>query len=127
MKALSILVVEDEAMIAMLLSELLAAMGHNVCAVATTETDAVNAAARCRPDLMIVDERLRIGSGIAAVEQILRSGLVPHILMSGDPLTGRSLNSSAVVMRKPFIVSDLDPAIQRALGNVAAALPKTDT
>jgi two-component system, response regulator PdtaR len=127
MNALSVVVVEDEIIISMLLSELLVAMGHNVCAVAATETDAVAAAARCRPDLMIVDERLRIGSGIAAVEQILRSGLVPHIFVSGDPLTDRSINSIAVMMRKPFVVSDLIRAIQRALGNVAAAVSKTDT
>ena len=32
MKALRVLVIEDDALIAMLLSELLASMGHDVCA-----------------------------------------------------------------------------------------------
>src|ERR1700719_4544619 len=58
MKALRVLVIEDDALIAMLLSELLAGMGHDVCATAATEADAVTAATRHRPDLMIVDARL---------------------------------------------------------------------
>ena len=45
MKALRVLVVEDDALIAMLLSELLAGMGHDVCATAASEADAVIAAA----------------------------------------------------------------------------------
>ena len=37
MKALRVLVVEDDALIAMLLTEMLAGMGHNVCATPATE------------------------------------------------------------------------------------------
>src|SRR5436853_3517200 len=53
MKALRVLVVEDDALIAMLLTEMLAGMGHDVCATAATEADAVSAATRYDPDLMI--------------------------------------------------------------------------
>src|SRR3954462_9634135 len=62
MKALRVLVVEDDALIAMLLTELLAGMGHDVCATAATEAEAVIAATRYRPDLMIVDAGLASGS-----------------------------------------------------------------
>ena len=55
MKALQILVVEDDALIAMLLEETLAELGHYVCGVEASQSGAVNAALRCRPDLMIVD------------------------------------------------------------------------
>jgi DNA-binding response OmpR family regulator len=58
MKALRVLVIEDDALIAMLLAELLAAMGHEVCATAYSEAEAVIAAARYDPDLMIVDATL---------------------------------------------------------------------
>ena len=79
MKALRVLVVEDDALIAMLLSELLAGMGHDVCATAASEAEAVIAATRYDPDLMIVDARLGRGSGVSAVEQILRAGPVAHV------------------------------------------------
>ena len=61
-------------MIGMLLGELLAGMGRVVCAVETTEADTVIAAARCRPDLLIVDVRLDQGRGFRAVDAILRAG-----------------------------------------------------
>ena len=70
MTALSVLVVEDDAMIGMLLAEMLEDMGYTVCAVVATEEDAVADAARCKPGLMIVDEQLREGSGVSAMERI---------------------------------------------------------
>jgi len=44
MRALRVLVVEDNAIIGMLLAEVLAGMGHDVCAIEATEADAVTAA-----------------------------------------------------------------------------------
>jgi CheY-like chemotaxis protein len=79
MKALRVLVVEDDAIIAMLLADMCAGLGHAVCAIEATEADAVAAAVRCRPDRMIVDGRLRDGSGVSAVNHILRTGFVPHV------------------------------------------------
>jgi CheY-like chemotaxis protein len=120
MRALRVLIVEDEAVIAMLFAEVLASMGHDVCAIEATEADAVAAAIRCRPDLMIVDARLRDGSGVSAVEKILRTGFIPHVFVSGDTFEIQAVRPSAVVIRKPFFESDLVQAIQRALGAAAA-------
>ncbi|NKE20236.1 response regulator, partial [Neoroseomonas oryzicola] len=86
MRALRILVVEDNAVIGMLLAMTLQAMGHEVCATETTEDGAVAAALRCSPDLMIVDVTLGRGSGINAVETVLRTRHVPHVYMSGAPV-----------------------------------------
>jgi two-component system, response regulator PdtaR len=121
MKALRVLVVDDDAIIAMLLADIFAGMGHDVCAIEATEAGAVAAAVRYGPDLMIVDARLGDGSGVAAVEEILRTGFVPHVFISGDISTVRALNPGAVTIQKPFIESDLVRAIQRALGAVAAS------
>jgi two-component system, response regulator PdtaR len=113
--ALRVLVVEDEAMIAMLLVEVLTELGHTVCATEATEAGAVAAAARHQPDLMLVDDELRQGSGIAAVEQITRSGIIPHVFVSGDSLLGRSLSPGTVVIQKPFTIPELVWGIKRAL------------
>jgi two-component system, response regulator PdtaR len=121
MKALRVLVVEDDALIAMLLADMCAGMGHDVCALAATEADAVAAAVRCRPDLMIVDERLRDGSGVSAVNQILRTGFVPHVFIGGDTSAVQALRPGAVALQKPFIESDLVRAIQCALGAALAS------
>jgi two-component system, response regulator PdtaR len=112
--ALSILVVEDEAIVATLLAEVLEEMGHNVCAIEATEANAVAAAARCKPNLMIIDAGLGEGSGLSAVAEILRSGFVPHVIVSGN-LRSLSLKPDTVALQKPFLDSDLALAIQRAL------------
>ena len=71
-KVPSVLVVEDDAMIGLLLGEMLEGMGYDVCGIEATEADAVNTAARCKPDLMIVDVQLGDGSGVSAVNTIHR-------------------------------------------------------
>jgi CheY-like chemotaxis protein len=116
MKALRVLVVEDDTIVGMLLGELLKEMGHDVCAIEATEADAVTAAFRCRPDLMIVDVRLGEGCGISAVEEILRTGPVSHMFVSGDIPSIHMLRPGAVVIRKPYREPDLAQAIRRALG-----------
>jgi len=115
MKALRILLIEDDAMIGMLIAEMLSEMGHDVCAVEATEAEAVTAAARYLPDLMIVDAQLRDGNGVSAVEEILRTGFVPHVFASGDTSSIQALRPDAVVIQKPFRESDLVRAMHRAL------------
>ena len=100
MKTLRVLVIEDDALIAMLLSEILAGMGHSVCATATTESEAVAAAARYRPDLMIVDAGLGQGSGLSAVQEIQQTRPVAHLFVSGDPERVRERDPEALVVPK---------------------------
>ena len=111
MPPLSILVVEDEAIIGMLLSEVLAGMGHKVCAVVASEEEAVEAAALHLPDLLIVDAGLAAGDGLSAVETILAARFVPHIFTTGNALKVRQLRPGAVVLEKPFHESELADAI----------------
>jgi two-component system, response regulator PdtaR len=116
MKALSVLVVEDDSLVGMLLGELLEVMGYDVCAIEATEADAVAAALQCRPDLMIVDVQLSNGSGISAVEEILRTRVIPYVFVSGDISRVKALRPGAVLMQKPYRESDLVQAIQSARG-----------
>ena len=110
-----ILVVEDDILIQMVMGETLVSMGHEVCAVAATEEEAVQAALRSRPYLMIVDWHLGPGSGLAAVRQILRTRAIPHIFVSGDVLGVDQLSPGAVALQKPFQEPELARAIARAM------------
>lgn len=112
--ALSVLIVEDEAMIAMLYAEVLAGLGHKTCAIARTEEEAVDAARSFRPDLMIVDEHLPEGSGTSTVSRILAEGYVPHVFVSGAPLSLRE-GAKHVCLQKPFNEAQLVRAIEEAL------------
>ena len=110
-----ILVIEDDALIAELLSEMLLAMGHDVCAIAATEDDAVRLAILSHPDLLVVDVKLSPGSGIHAVERIGRTGSVAHLFTSGDAAKVRALLPHAVIVQKPYDEAALSCAIAQAL------------
>jgi DNA-binding response OmpR family regulator len=115
MKACRILIMEDDPLIGMLIAELLEAKGYDLCAIAATAADGVTAAAQYRPDLVIADVRLGDGSGISAIEEILRTGFVPHLFMTGNVSRVKALRPDAVVLAKPFHIAELMLAIQRAL------------
>jgi CheY-like chemotaxis protein len=118
MKALRVLIVEDDALIGMLLAEMLAGMGHEVCAIETTEASAVTDAIRCRPDLIIADVQLGDASGVSAVAEIRRTRPVPHVFVSGDISRINALDpnfTDAAVLKKPFREADLAQGIQHAL------------
>jgi two-component system, response regulator PdtaR len=53
MMARRIVIIEDNALNAVLLSEILAEMGHGVCAIVATEAEAIATALQHRPDLVI--------------------------------------------------------------------------
>src|SRR5579872_1338242 len=121
MKHLRVLVIEDDALVAMLLQEVLESMGHEVCGMAVTESEAVSTASRCHPDLMIVDAGLGRGSGVTAVEEITREGPVAHLFLSGDAERVRQQQPHAVVVRKPFRQAELAKAIDLALATPATS------
>jgi len=116
-KNLRILIIEDDGLIALLLEMLLEQMGHEVCATASTQAGAVIAAHRFEPDLLIVDARLRSGSGISAVEEILRTRKrrMPHLFVSGDIADIRARLPAAITLQKPFRAAALTQAIDSAL------------
>ncbi len=105
-------------MIGLLLSEMLDEMGYVVCAIAATEEDAVAAAARCQPGLMIVDQQLLEGTGVSAVERILRNGPIPCVFISGAPV--HLARPGANVLQKPFLEEDLVRAIRYVVDSAYA-------
>ncbi len=115
MRALRVLIIEDETLIALLFEEVLSEMGHEVCASERTQAGAEAAASRCHPQLIISDVRLHEGSGIGAVAAILGEGFIPHLFVSGDVLDRKLLNPAAVVLQKPFDERQLTLAIERAI------------
>ena len=113
-----ILIIEDEAVIAMDLSDLVTAAGHEVCATATTAASAVEAARRERPDLVLADIQLADGSsGIDAVRDILTSFDVPVIFITAFPdrlLTGERPEPTFLIT-KPYSPDMVRAAVSQAL------------
>ena len=123
MKSLRILIVEDDPVNGGLLAEVLEDLGFTVCPVETDVANAEAAALRSRPDLIVIDVGSTEASGVAVVDDILRSGLVPHVFVTGDYLSALSFAPGAVLIQKPFRGADIQWAIQRALGDPGGPRP----
>src|SRR3981081_2518095 len=113
-----VLVIEDEAVIALDVADIVRNAGHEVVGIAATEKAAIELAKQHSPHLVLADIQLRgSDSGIAAVNQIMSSMWVPLIFVTGYPerlLTGKQIEP-AFVISKPFDPDLLRAAIAQAL------------
>ena len=114
----SVLIIEDEPLISMQLEDLVRSLGHDVCGMAATRTQAVDIVSREKPGLVLADIQLADGSsGLDAVEDILRMGSVPVIFITAYPerlLTGDRPEPTYLVT-KPFQEQTVRTAISQAL------------
>src|SRR5690606_32257496 len=84
--ATSVLIIEDEPLIAMDIEQMLESLGHTVTGVARTHKEALDLFNQQRPGLALADIQLADGSsGIDAVNAMLRSASVPVIFITAFP------------------------------------------
>lgn len=114
----TVLVIEDEPIIAFDIAGIVTEMGHRVVATAATKSEAVAAAREKNPALILADIQLDDGSsGIDAVSEILASTDVPVIFVTAFPerlLTGEKTEPTFLVT-KPFEPDVLKITIAQAL------------
>lgn len=120
-----ILVVEDEWFISMEIEAILAGAGYEVVGVATAVDDAIGLADQHRPDLVLMDIRLRgDGDGIAAAAEIRRRFGLRSIFVSAhtDPATRERAEPAEPLgwVVKPFSDGELLAAVRDALGSLSA-------
>lgn len=114
----SVLIIEDEPLIAMQLEDLVTGLGHTICRTAATRTQAREAVAQAMPGLVLADIQLADGSsGLDAVEDILSLASMPVIFITAYPerlLTGDRPEPTYLVT-KPFQEAAVRAAISQAL------------
>ena len=114
----SVLIIEDEPLISMQLEDLVRSLGHEVCGMAATRTQAQQIVAETTPGLVLADIQLADGSsGLDAVDDILQIGSIPVIFITAYPerlLTGDRPEPTYLVT-KPFQESTVRAAISQAL------------
>lgn len=106
------LIIEDRGPIAALLVDELGRLGYHSLAVATGEGEAVAAAETHRPDLLVVDDRIRDGSGIRAASRICCKALTPVVFLIGNPEHFADAVPHAVLIEQPFGSRSLLKAIR---------------
>ena len=117
MPSCSILIVEDEPLIAMMLEDFLDALGHTIVGTAETCQEALSRIAEGGIDVAIVDVHLRGGEHIWPVADRLKDLEVPFILATGghiDPPPER--HAGAPVLAKPYTIDAIEKALDEACG-----------
>ncbi len=116
--ATTVLIIEDEPLIAMDLEQIVGSLGHRVLEIAPTRDAAVRTAHIHRPGLVLADIQLADGSsGIDAVRDILGDFAVPVIFITAFPerlLEGRRPEPTFLIT-KPFSPDQVKAAVSQAL------------
>src|ERR671913_726226 len=110
----TILIVEDEPLIAMMLEDFLESMGHTIRGTCDTVSDALVEAERGGFDLAILDVNLK-GESVWPVAERLREQNIPFVLATGghvDPTPAQFAN--VPVIEKPYTVDRVTPALDAA-------------
>jgi len=120
MNKISILIVEDEAIIAYDLASKVQRLGYEVVGTTATGEEAIELARRHRPSLVLMDIQLAGAmDGIAAAQQIRRECNLPILFLAANSDLGtdeRARQAGAVgSILKPFDKRDISIQIEKAL------------
>lgn len=119
---MQILVVEDEALVSMLLEDMLEDLGHVVVGPAGSLNEALALAGEdARPiDVALLDVNLR-GAPSYPVAELLKARGVPIVFTTGHGDAGWDGAPGAPVLTKPYDIGQLDAALKRALATDATS------
>jgi DNA-directed RNA polymerase specialized sigma24 family protein len=113
-----VVIIEDEPLIALELERIVTDLGHRVVKIARTARQAIEAARRAQPGLILADIQLADGSsGLKAVNEILRTFSVPVIFVTAYPqrlLTGTRPEPTFLIT-KPFHADNVKAIVSQAL------------
>ena len=113
----SILIVEDEPLIAMMLEDFLDSLGHSIVGTCETVEEALSKVDQGGFDVAIVDVQLKNGEHIWPVADRLAQQGIPFVLATGGLIEPPpALHADAPVLSKPFTIDAIEPALAAACG-----------
>lgn len=116
-RSLRILLIEDEALVAMMITDMVEEFGHNVVATAARLADALKLAGEVDVDLAIVDLNLN-GERTFPAAAVLKQRGVPIVFSTGYGADALGPDwAGSPVLAKPFQPNELE----RILANVVLA------
>jgi len=121
-----ILIVEDDALTALMLSNLVTGLGCQVVGLASTGPRAVALADYHRPDLVLVDAKLAKGTdGLDAAREMREHLKLDVIVISGwTPPEDDDVLADVPWVRKPFAPEHVRQAVRSMLGSRLEAVER---
>jgi len=113
--ARSILIVEDEPLIAMMLEDFLVSLGHEVSGNCDSVSSALREIEKCEFDLAILDINLK-GESVWPVASALRNKGTPFVLATGGHVDPPPAEFASVpTIEKPYTIDRVTPIIEAVL------------
>ena len=118
-EARKVLVVEDEALVAMLVEDALLDAGFGVIGPAATVEEAMALLARERPDAVVLDLNLA-GETSTPVADVLAERGIPYVIATGYGASGLPAgHQDAMVLAKPYDPAELTSMLGRICAQTA--------
>ena len=114
-KQTKLLVVEDDAMILMVLADMLCELGYTVAAEAASIDEALEATRKTDFDLAILDADLK-GQSVSPIVDALVARDIRFVFVTGYGDHGLPAYRDRPALRKPFQMDALKRALQERLG-----------
>jgi CheY-like chemotaxis protein len=111
----SVLIVEDEPLIAMMLEDFLDSLGHKVAGTVETVEEAMACLDQGGFDVAILDVHLKGKTKVWPVADRLADSGVPYVVATGghiEPPPAR--HADAPVLAKPYTIDAINPALTKA-------------
>lgn len=108
------LIIEDEFLLAFTVEEALGQLGYASFEIATTMAEAVTAAEKRCPDLIVADHRIMDGTGTEAVMTICSDQVIPVVFVTGSEPEVRERLPDAFVVPKPMALPEFEAAVKAA-------------
>ena len=113
----SILIVEDEPLIAMMLEDFLETLGHKVVASCDNVDEALDHVAAGGFEVAILDVSLKDGHKVWPVADRLAAAGTPFVLATGGHIEPPpAAHAGAPVLAKPYTIDAIGPALDEACG-----------
>jgi CheY-like chemotaxis protein len=112
----SVLIVEDEPLIAMMLEDFLDSLGHKVVGTAESLEEALAKVEEGGFDVAIIDVHLKGEHVWPVADRLVAKGL-PFILATGGHISPPPPeHADAPVLSKPYTIDAIEPALDAACG-----------
>jgi CheY-like chemotaxis protein len=113
----SILIVEDEPLIAMMLEDFLETLGHHVVGTCDSVEQAIAKVEAGGFDLAIIDVQLKDGERVWPLADRLAERGMPFIIATGGHVEPPpEEHAAAPILSKPYTIEAIEPALAEAFG-----------
>jgi len=108
------LIIDDNLLVSQVLEDRLAPLGFETFDHTWTEEQAVAAAQRRVPDLVVVGDAVEAGCAVNAARRISAAYEVPVLMVTADAARARARLTESTAVDGPFALNEISAAISRA-------------